>query len=47
LLGSGVAGGAGDQDVDVATDFLGGGDGVQRGGFEALVVLVVFGDYEE
>jgi hypothetical protein len=36
---------ASDQDVDVATDLLGGGDGVEGGGFEAL--LVVFGDYED
>ena len=44
LLGSGGTVGAGDQHVDVATDFLGGGDGVQGGGLQALVV--VFGDNE-
>jgi hypothetical protein len=36
---------AGDEDVDVATDLAGGGDGVEGGGLEALVV--VFGDDEE
>ena len=30
--------------MDVATDLLGGGEGVEGGGFELLVV--VFGDYE-
>jgi hypothetical protein len=45
LLGGGAAVAAGDEDVDVATDFPGGGDGVEGGGLEAL--LVVFGDYED
>jgi len=45
LLGGGIAGGASDEDMDVAANFLGSGNGVQRGGLEAL--LVVFGDYED
>src|SRR5574343_134113 len=45
LLGSALAGAAGNEDVDVATDLLRGGHGVEGGGFELLVV--VFGNDED
>ena len=45
LLGGGAAVAAGDEDVDVATDLGGCGNGVEGGGLEAGVV--VFGDYED
>ena len=41
LLGGGAAGGAGNEDVNVATDFRGCSNGVERGGLEAGVVVVL------
>jgi hypothetical protein len=39
LLGDGTAVGAGDQEVDLATDLRGGGDGIQGRGLEDGVVV--------
>jgi hypothetical protein len=39
LLGDGTAVGAGDQEVDLATNLRGGGDGIQGRGLEDGVVV--------